>query len=1578
MLFHSEEALQDLSADEAQELRDFLEKRRWFEAKLKLLEDVEPVYPFIHCTLEVAAACDDHRTPFIRAGESSSLWRLPTTDQVKQWQNDRDSLEEEVLKFDGGDLGRIKEKTRAATLLPLTPPSTHLVSITLDLIVLIDRLLKLLRHRGELLEMVLTRLHWDEIRWDVMKEIHQIRGEVAELVKDKASWKPSTGLQESNLRKPRRLRSAMQREDALALHTPPRTAHNVDDPTSSLTSPKLSTAQPVSPSIGFTTSSPGQSKSPRMQSTPKRALYIPLLHSQVVNLGIRHKNLLVNQVKRSGTLLDKMIDLAGPLKGLGDSDGPPDSQGKLQGSAVPEEMLDIQDAVEETVKNLGDQIAWCKRLESHWELSETHFNASVDTIHLAKQLQETLQGIVLQPITNELHSDLKKSLQAARTYLPEPIDQHFPSPSHPAYPDNDRHNAEVLIALTSARDQARNALQICQLGADWYGKLALAKEAMTDLRQQATTNLGALKQTFNSLSDLDANSSSLSNLEIAMLSDGSWLDDVDSKLSEAQKQKETGLVVATKYSLSILKFQNLLASPPINLQFSITDVDNLIPESKAVFEELEDRCGRTCELIEVIKINQAVFSLLYPLDASIKVNGIDLQHLEADIIAGIRQSSWPSSDMVDVTRFSNKLEEIESDIAKKVTQKLPPLYSTINEPRFSELRKSLQEWIDMVVNKGNHLHKMIDLLRRVYRQTQAVHKVDQDKISWLRRLRDIKQNVDGLEADALSTQIENMELEYQTWESTLVERIPFLADVAQQVMPLTDTSSTSTTGVTSTDSTLNYHPSTTSRLNERIIDEVFDSECVDRVVRNHINDIAMEIAALIADCKCSHLRSIHEQWKNRCHTAMEHLNGIISEYRHFQSESIQRITALETSLNTCQQSAKATEAIETAARDLSRALNSPLIAYERDSQAALEVLERSVEERPLATTSDIDPSSLSVDAARSSVVSLFSDVENVKRKLDTLVCKSTSKRKDEVQDKLPSGDVFGPLPSHEQAVLDASVDASDCKLQETVEQIDLRSSTSPSNEYTDGTPRSQILLTVAIPEATATTLQLQRVETLPDHEDTAHAIAIDRQSAPQNRQLADFDSSVKQCDAAFSDLLEAIDDGDLEQIQLTMNIATSVQQNVIKSSNDAGEVKQVAIEVDRIVRAWDDLRGLAEERIRSAEEADSDSRSPSVMSTIPAINSSRARTISRLPRLTSSIPRPINRATSNPNTEVSTLSPTLTAIQSSGSRIRAASDTPTRYSLSSRKNGSSVYNDGTNMTPSTDSSTWPRQSSLPRPSRSSLSGKLNGSTQVVPSRMRKSLSRTWKKQYVADTRSTLDIAVGQIVHVPVRPVGLNSADEWKDQSGQYWIGAEGRAKLCFCRILRSRTVMVRVGGGWVELSKFLLDHFAEAVGAWQKPFNGSISVGSPSIRPALSTSSSSSSLLNPKLPFPTTSASLSYTGRPLPPSQSSSSLASIASSKSDRTPISRVVDLPNVHQDYLSPEKAPKANTSYKLVSRPHTPQPAQSLNQTSPSGTGSPLSAFQFMRRASENPSVREKEKERFHGKRSILGKESSSTETE
>ncbi|KXN87916.1 hypothetical protein AN958_07926 [Leucoagaricus sp. SymC.cos] len=85
-----------------------------------------------------------------------------------------------------------------------------------------------------------------------------------------------------------------------------------------------------------------------------------------------------------------------------------------------------------------------------------------------------------------------------------------------------------------------------------------------------------------------------------------------------------------------------------------------------------------------------------------------------------------------------------------------------------------------------------------------------------------------------------------------------------------------------------------------------------------------------------------------------------------------------------------------------------------------------------------------------------------------------------------------------------------------------------------------------------------------------------------------------------------------------------------------------------------------------------------------------------------------------------------------------------------------------------------------------------------------------RKKYVPNPKSKLDVAVGDVVNN--LPVGINVeglTETWKDQSGKYWIGNQD-PKLCFCRILRSQTVMVRVGGGWQELSKFIKGHFADS------------------------------------------------------------------------------------------------------------------------------------------------------------------------
>lgn len=49
---------------------------------------------------------------YVRAGADQSEWRLPDRAQLAAWQNERNALEDEVNRFDDGDMERMKQKTR--------------------------------------------------------------------------------------------------------------------------------------------------------------------------------------------------------------------------------------------------------------------------------------------------------------------------------------------------------------------------------------------------------------------------------------------------------------------------------------------------------------------------------------------------------------------------------------------------------------------------------------------------------------------------------------------------------------------------------------------------------------------------------------------------------------------------------------------------------------------------------------------------------------------------------------------------------------------------------------------------------------------------------------------------------------------------------------------------------------------------------------------------------------------------------------------------------------------------------------------------------------------------------------------------------------------------------------------------------------------------------------------------------------------------------------------------------------------------------------------------------------------------
>ncbi|CAG8474256.1 9863_t:CDS:2 [Ambispora gerdemannii] len=117
----------------------------------------------------------------------------------------------------------------------------------------------------------------------------------------------------------------------------------------------------------------------------------------------------------------------------------------------------------------------------------------------------------------------------------------------------------------------------------------------------------------------------------------------------------------------------------------------------------------------------------------------------------------------------------------------------------------------------------------------------------------------------------------------------------------------------------------------------------------------------------------------------------------------------------------------------------------------------------------------------------------------------------------------------------------------------------------------------------------------------------------------------------------------------------------------------------------------------------------------------------------------------------------------------------------------------TNPQPARNGTRNPRISSPTRQSPSPTSGTRRPPIRLLPHTV---------NNYIPKSDDPLDVEVARIVNTcPVKiKVTLVEGEE-----GKYLFG-EVEPKLCYCRILRSRMVMVRVGGGWAELSKFLVEH----------------------------------------------------------------------------------------------------------------------------------------------------------------------------
>ncbi|KAI8584536.1 hypothetical protein K450DRAFT_267203 [Umbelopsis ramanniana AG] len=105
-------------------------------------------------------------------------------------------------------------------------------------------------------------------------------------------------------------------------------------------------------------------------------------------------------------------------------------------------------------------------------------------------------------------------------------------------------------------------------------------------------------------------------------------------------------------------------------------------------------------------------------------------------------------------------------------------------------------------------------------------------------------------------------------------------------------------------------------------------------------------------------------------------------------------------------------------------------------------------------------------------------------------------------------------------------------------------------------------------------------------------------------------------------------------------------------------------------------------------------------------------------------------------------------------------------------------------------------------SRSAVVSSRSSSTRSRPSVSSRSGPKSARQIYIPDPANVLDVELGRIINESPYRICVKAVP---GEVGRYWFG-ESQPKLAYCRILKSSMVMVRVGGGWAELTQFLRDH----------------------------------------------------------------------------------------------------------------------------------------------------------------------------
>lgn len=645
------------------------------------------------------------------------------------------------------------------------------MGVTLDLILLIDQLLTVLRRRGAVLNLTSLRLQWDDLRYEVTREIESVRTEIDHVVAEAQTWVPGAAIPDR-----RRERQGSTRSDS----SPQAVLSSSSTSLSSYLEPSLG-ASPTSQSTplptrkGDTSSDRSSSinTSPVRSSAPRSALHISILRSQLVGLQTRYHKLSLNLVKRSSAILDRMIDSASRLDELGGVDGPVPQEGKTRHGAIPDQLIDLQEELEAKAKSIAALVDWCGQIEHQSRKGYEHHAASVRAQDLTEEALGEIKEALGQPVSNSKHAVLIELFEKANSALPKAVDDAFPQPSHSEYPGKDVHNAIITATLHEARETAQAKIDISSKLLTYYASVLKAREALLAQRKRVQQLRGDLLLAVERLErgSVSAPRPSLVKVVEDGIVPSEWMSNIHQWLSMGETTQRAATDAHEATVLAIMQYRKAISNvlmaikPHMPVGGMPDDLGQVVNEDATDVITLARRCA---ELTRKTRSESEALPLVLRIRQDSVEVAQDVMDLRVELTREANRAAWsgimPSELPKDLDKRLKDLEsqagDIRNDMDIATNVDVSPEVLHLLSDRLTSNGTALQE-----------AHRELDVFNRVAKQSQAVLDVQVEAEALVSDIVSAQSNSE----ETTTVELTALKARVAQWNESLTHRVPFVS-----------------------------------------------------------------------------------------------------------------------------------------------------------------------------------------------------------------------------------------------------------------------------------------------------------------------------------------------------------------------------------------------------------------------------------------------------------------------------------------------------------------------------------------------------------------------------------------------------------------------------------------------------------------------------------------------------------------------------------------------------------------------------------------------------------------------------------